>query len=440
MRPLYALLYILVNYSLRLFYRQILVINKPRRRHTGTIYVSNHPSSFMDPLVIGSCNYAVVRFMTRSDVFKWWLKPILWGANMLPIFRQHDGADTKSANSDSFKKVNDCLRTGGNILIFGEGFTDDIPVRSLKPVKKGAVRMGFNALESMNWQKEIHIATLGLSYADRHRIGSDVVMYNNREQICLNDYKEQYLAQPNKTINEVTKVMEAAMQNCIIYVADRSWTGFHENVMCLTGKGFNHETGDAGIQLEARWQYGKNLAAWLNAADPAENQELIELKKETESYFALLKRMKIPAEYVPDKEQPHLLRRSEPAFLLLTWPLMIIGLVHGFLPYIFCKRFTERSFGRKVFWGSVKMMTGNLIGSLYNIGLIIAASYIFDIPGWYGAVYFFIVPLFCAVAYRWFSKLKSFTIKGKVAKQDLSKFSAKKDELKAKVRSLIPVA
>ena len=157
MRPFYLLLKISLNISFRLFYKRFIILNKHKELFGSTIYVSNHPNSFMDPILIGAVNRPIVHFMTRSDVFVWWLKPVLWSSHMLPIYRQQDGKDTKGKNTDVFNTVNSSLRKGRNILIFGEGFTDDTPIRGLKPVKKGPIRMGFGALEAINWSKKIYI-------------------------------------------------------------------------------------------------------------------------------------------------------------------------------------------------------------------------------------------------------------------------------------------
>jgi 1-acyl-sn-glycerol-3-phosphate acyltransferase len=95
----------------------------------------------MDPLVVASLRLPIVFFMTRSDVFTPISRPLLWASHMLPIYRQHDGEDTKAKNEEVFQKCSRILSFGRNLLIFGEGFTDDTFVRRLKPVKKGAVRI-----------------------------------------------------------------------------------------------------------------------------------------------------------------------------------------------------------------------------------------------------------------------------------------------------------
>ena len=153
MRLLYFILFCTLRYSLRIFYPRLKTINSPGNMFGRTIYVSNHAASFMDPLVVASFRPPIVFFLTRSDVFTKLTKPFLWAAHMLPIYRQQDGVDTKDENIKTFDECTKILKYGRNLLIFGEGFTDDVFIRRLKPVKKGAVRIGFYSLEKLNWKK-----------------------------------------------------------------------------------------------------------------------------------------------------------------------------------------------------------------------------------------------------------------------------------------------
>ena len=163
-------MFYILNYTLRLYFRNVKVINKPPK-YGKTIYVSNHAASFMDPLVIAAFNRSVVYFMTRCDVFTSFTKPIFWVAHMLPIYRQRDGVNTKEKNIEVFKKCTETLLRNRNLLIFGEGFTDDTFIRRLKPIKKGAVRIGFITLEACNWKENIYIAAVGCNYSDPARFG-----------------------------------------------------------------------------------------------------------------------------------------------------------------------------------------------------------------------------------------------------------------------------
>jgi hypothetical protein len=439
MRPIYLLLKVSLSYSLRLFYRRYKTINEHKERFGSTIYVSNHPNSFMDPLVIGLRNKPVVNFMTRSDVFKWWLKPVLWAAHMLPIYRQHDGEDTKAKNNDAFKSVNRALKRKSNILIFGEGFTDDIPIRSLKPVKKGAIRMGFQAVEDLNWETKIYIAALGVNYTDRNEIGSEVVLVNG-DKICLNDFKEEYLAHKSKVINELTKRVEREMQESVIYVKDKHWFSLHEGIMKITRKGFNNESHDDEIPLETRFRYGQKLARWVNE-HPAGDTELESLKKDLDTYFGLLKRMKIEDKYVLQAQKKEKIDpRNEMAWLLMMWPLALFGFIHAYIPYKLAKVLTEKMFKRKVFWGSVKMMLGKFFGTLFVIPVVCVVTHYFLPFWWLGIIYFLIIPEFWRLSYEYGRIFKQWQITRKTAKADLSKFVEKRTALEAQISKVCPVA
>ncbi|MDR0801569.1 1-acyl-sn-glycerol-3-phosphate acyltransferase [Fluviicola sp.] len=440
MRPIYFLLKVSLNISFRLFYKRFSIINQHRKLFGSTIYVSNHPNSFMDPMLIGGINTPVVHFMTRSDVFVWWLKPVLWAAHMLPIYRQQDQTDTKGKNTDVFKKVNQSLKMGRNILIFGEGFTDDTPIRGLKPVKKGPARMGFGALEAIGWSKNIYIAGIGINYTDRNTIGSEFVLVNG-PKICLNEYKQAYRENPNKVINEVTKRIEKDMQNCTIYVANPKRYSLLENIMQITRKGYNHPNHDDRIPLCKRLEYSRKLALWINEHVTDESTDILALQKDLDAYFNLEKRMKIQDRFVVAKKEPELISTlNNWLYLILMWPFAIIGLIHGFIPYIIAKKITEKVMRRKVFWGSVKMMLGKLIGSIYNIPLIILITKWY-LPHWsLGVLYYFITPVLWRLSYEYAHQFKEIRLKSKMKNVDLSKFEEKRAELEKRIGELVPVA
>jgi 1-acyl-sn-glycerol-3-phosphate acyltransferase len=165
-----------MNYSLRIYFRTIQLINNPKQFFGRTIYVSNHAAAFMDPLVVGALGRPIVFFMTRADIFNKWTNPFLWMAHMLPIYRQLDGENTKFKNDKVFNRSARILQGGRNLLIFGEGFTDDEFKRRLKPVKKGAIRIGFYTLQKYNWKKKVYVAALGCNYSSPNLLRSDLLI------------------------------------------------------------------------------------------------------------------------------------------------------------------------------------------------------------------------------------------------------------------------
>ena len=437
MRFFYALLYFTLRISVPFYYKKRVGVNSPKEYYGRTIYVSNHAASFMDPLVIAITFRPIVFFMTRSDVFKGLLKPVLWASHMLPIYRQLDGDDTKGKNEAVFKRCSKILSFGRNLLIFGEGFTDDVFIRRLKPVKKGAVRIGFMSLEDMNWKKKVYIAAIGCNYTEPSKMQSELLI-SASDKICLNDYKEQYLENPNLIINTLTKRIEKLMQDQITHVEKKDWATFHENIMILSRKGMNAESYDSKISLKERWNYSRKLALWLNNQDLDNNENLIQLKKETEAYFSLLRRFKLKENYVFDSLSKTS-RIIELIFLFLMWPFAIIGSIHGIIPYLITKKFAEKTFKRKVFWSSVKMMMGKLIWGILNIPYIFVFYHLVYPSYWLGFAYFLLLgPFFSLIAYKYMLNFQSYKRKGFVGKMDLSKLIAKREELLIKLIQLIP--
>jgi hypothetical protein len=435
MRPLYFILYITFQYTVRLFFKSIKLVNPPRERMGRTIYVSNHPASFMDPLVSAVLRQQIVFFMVRADVFNTFSRPFFWMVHMLPIYRQQDGGDTRLRNKDTFRKSSEILKSGRNILIFGEGFTDDVFVRRLKPVKKGAVRMGFGALEAINWEQKIYIAAVGNNYTEPNTMRTDLLIATS-DKVCLNDFESEYKENPAQVITDVTKKIEELMREQITHVDNLEWTDLHEQIMMITRKGMNAFSYDRNLSLKQRWNYSKSLAKWLNEKDDLNEKERA-LQSDLESYFKKLNALQLRDEFVYQKSIGRLDRSSEILKLIILFPFMILGILHLGLFYFGIKRYVEKSFKRRVFWGSTKMVIGMFAMGLFNLPMIwIFKAYIVD--SWsLGILYYFCIGLFGLAAYEWFDSLKQFNAKGKILHTAPQQLIETRKELKKRIEALV---
>ena len=440
MRFFYLILFFTLKYSLRIFYPRNKSINSPREWYGRTIYVSNHAASFMDPLTSASLRRPIVFFMTRSDVFTPFSKPFLWAAHMLPIYRQHDGGDTKDKNLKVFDQCARILSFGRNLLIFGEGFTDDVFIRRLKPIKKGSIRIGFHVLEKINWTKKIYIAAVGINYSDPNEMRSDCLV-STSEKFCLNDFKELYLENPNKVITELTKRVEDLLKSQITHVEDIQWNRFHEQVMMLTRKGMNAVHSDHSIPLETRWRYSQKLALWLNEKTQEEKAHLAPLKDKIEHYFRSLKSVNIDENQVHEMANHGKINRKKDLIrLVILFPFMLLGMIHCAIPYIFIKRFVEKSFKRRVFWSSVKLILGMISIGLLNIPVIFL-FHAFICPSYLlGILYYLLIGLFGLAAYMWFRHLKRYKAKSRAKQMDLQTWVQQRSELLTEIHKQIPVA
>ncbi|MEN9968225.1 MAG: hypothetical protein RIR94_397 [Bacteroidota bacterium] len=409
MRPLYFIFWFGLSFSFRLFFRRIKEVRPSKNRFGRTIFVSNHPSSFLDPLVVSRLRKPIVYFMTRSDVFNRFTRPLFWLAHMLPIYRQQDGGNSQEKNKKVFKKATETLARNRNLLIFGEGITDDIFERRLKPIKKGAIRIGFTALEDLDWKVEIRVQGLGINYTNPGMLRSDVLLAA-AEPILLNDYKAAYLENPSKVISELNRELEQRMQAQITHVKEDEHVVLHEQIMMLNRKGMHVKCYDPNISLEERWLYSQKLAVHLNTLDSAAAQRLAQLKDQISGYLSSLRKIGLSeAElyWFAIQKNWRLLTFLK---LLIQFPLLLIGLVHIALPTLFVKRFVEKKMKRPVFWSSTKMTMLLVLLPIWNILLFALASNFIALDTWVWILLFFAFNL-VALGYYLFLKNTTLLIK-----------------------------
>lgn len=440
MRFLYMCMYVSLKYAIRIYFKKTAVVNAPREILGSTIYVSNHAASFMDPLTIASLRRPITFFMTRSDVFTPLSKPFLWSAHMLPIYRQHDGEDTKNKNEEVFDRCATILKYGRNLLIFGEGFTDDVFIRRLKPVKKGAVRIGFSALEKLNWKKNIYIAAVGANYSKPNMTRSNVLIETS-DKICLNDFKEAYLLNPGKVIHDLSKEIENRMQACITHVQFAEDAPFHENVMEITRKGMHPTSVNDKISLIDRHQYSKKLANFFN-----ENKELIQnqlqgLRQKLLDYNGQLKKNNIDDMDVVEKIESGKINLTKDYLkLILLLPFTLLGILHCGVVYWVVKWWVEKSFKRKVFWGSVKFLMAMIILGLVNIPVIFL-FYKWIYPSYLlGFIYYSFIGLFFLAAYLFKTTVTAVLRKRKINPNKLAELAETRKSLLTEIQKEIPVA
>lgn len=420
-----------------LFYRKIVSINKPKFRFNRTIYAGNHAASFMDPLVVATNNRSVLYFMTRSDVFTTFSKPFLWAFHMLPIYRQQDGVDTKEKNAEVFQKCTDALAAKKNLLIYPEGLTDDVFIRRLKPIKKGAIRIGFIALEASNWKEKVYVSAIGCNYTYPNAMRSELLI-SNSDPICLNDYRTEYEANSYQVIADLTDKVEVLMKAQITHIEREEWSEFHEQIMIISGKGMNYLTYDKSLSLELRWKYSQKLANWLNTFSEMIPVEIESLKSQLSTYFEQLKNSEILDCDLKAKKENSYNSFLNLISIIALFPFATLGALHCYLPYRFIKNFVEKKFKRSVFWGSTKMVLGMFILSLFNVPIVAVLTNYLDQPFWIGLIYFALISMFWLSFVSIKLKINQFVRMSKIKRFNTNELVLMRQELEERILQIVP--
>ncbi len=418
-------------YGLRVFFKKTAIVNPRKKFRDQSINVVNHASAFMDPWVIAELQKPIVFFMTRGDIFKPAIKPLLNSAHLLPIFRRaENGADSIEKNKIVFKKVYEILDSRRSIMIFGEGYTDDIFVRSLKPLKKGPARMAFGKMEIENWDMDLKIVASGINYVDPNIFRSDVLVANS-DPIFIKDYKDLYIENPAKAINILTNDIHTALKNQLTYLEEPTLTPFLDQIQSITKKGMVHKQVDKSLTLKERWTYSKKTANNINTNYSEDKQEWKNLKIKLDNYFTKLNTNQLNDNWIKEySESGKLNTVKDWLFLIFGIPFFLMGLLHNYLPYTLIKGFVEKTFKRRVFWSGVKFLMGYLIFFLINLPYLwvfyhfIYASWIF---AWLYVL--FATVGFGLIAYNYYFSAKTLFIKRKMSDKHLKYFSALRQQV-----------
>ena len=357
--------------AFRFYARRWQIVNYPKlKRAEPVIYVSNHQNAFLDALVIIFSQTKHPIFLTRANIFA---KPIarfmLRSWNMFPIYRQRDGGDTVKRNEVVINDCIDILSVGRQPLsIFVEG--NHSMKRNLRSFKKGAARIAFSALEHMNYEKELKIVPIGLTYSKHTRTRADILV-NFGEPLIVNRYKSLYEENANKAYTTITNELHDRVDKLVINITD----------------GENYE------EIEKAWIREK--VTFPNLVDELHNDQKIitRLTKEKAEGKTL--------NTVFEKEKKPILG------WILGFPAFIYGTLNH-LPILFI---INRLLGKVVtdihFYGSIKLAGGFLVGgilySLQAIGLYSLTGGNLVIA----LLYFVTMPFFGIFAYDYYAKYYS---------------------------------
>jgi 1-acyl-sn-glycerol-3-phosphate acyltransferase len=140
----YFLFQSFLKITLRLYFKKIQIIGLDKfPRNTPIILVPNHQNAMLDPFMVGGLMSFQINYLTRSDVFNRWTKPVLRSLNMIPVYRIRDGYEKLSMNDAIFKACEELFKQKKTVLIFPEGNHGEH--HYLRPLTKGAARLALQA-------------------------------------------------------------------------------------------------------------------------------------------------------------------------------------------------------------------------------------------------------------------------------------------------------
>jgi 1-acyl-sn-glycerol-3-phosphate acyltransferase len=372
---LYRLIKLISLAGVRIFFRKIspqhvnnIPINEP------VIFVCNHPNTLMDPLVVGTTCNRKLFFFAKSTLFNnpfsKWLLPKL---QLVPVYRKKDDPSQINKNENTFEKGSQILKNKGAFLIFPEGVsTGD---RTLSKIKTGAARIGFGAMSKNNWQLDINMIPVGLSYSNSIKFKSNVTVRYGKP-IKLRAFKEQYNLDEYKAVNQLTDQIETALSKLTTYVNDLA----SEEIVSALELIYKKELMiDLGLDIKNKsddFSATKGLVngvEWYFKNEPNKVQKFKKMFKNYQNHLSLLS---LKDEFLnPSNKSITIIQRIQIlSYIILGFPIYLYGIINNIIPYKI-PRFMAKKFARsKSEIAQTKFITGIGIFVIYYILEIIIFS------------------------------------------------------------------
>ena len=319
---LYRILKLLMQGTVRIFFRSIYFNHKNLIPKYGPlIIVANHPSMFMDPILIAASIDRKVSFLAKGSIFNNKIvAKLLPKLGLIPIHRQQDDPSQLGKNTNTFKKCFEHLENGGAILIFPEGISNSSQ-RKLQPIKSGAARIAIGAEQRNNNTLGVNISIIGLNYENQHKFNQDVLI-NIEEPLNVLGYLNKF----NNPADEITETIRKKLEANTISIENKTHDELARKIEMLMQQDER--------SFNAKYELTHNITKAINYFDKIEPERINRISEKMEKYFVKLEEIGIEDGVLNSKNiQLNIKHILSLVKLLISLPFYLFGLINNYLPY-----------------------------------------------------------------------------------------------------------
>ena len=326
MNPILKLIYRfiqgLVWVSYALYFRKIVFINRERLKARGPMLViSNHPNTLMDPLMALYRMREQCFLLANYSLFKNPIgNTILSTLYCIPIQRLNDVPDGQPLrNEEAFRRCDEHLLGGGSIYIAAEGTS--FPERRVRDLKTGMARIAFSAELQTNFELDLRILPIVITYFDSLKFWKDVVVEIG-EPISVDSWREAYNHNPRKAISDFTQSVENQMITHTIQCADAEEDRFLKKIEAILQS-------ENYLETEKHYERSKNILNKIHTWQKEDLSSFEKFKSDVDNYFLKLKMLKIND---LNKNNFSKTRPLSIFKLLIGFPIFIYGFINNIIP------------------------------------------------------------------------------------------------------------
>ena len=337
------------------------------------IFAISHRNAFMDSLAFVNTRSTQVWQLARGDAWNNKIAGnIFYFFHMLPIWRERDGGDTKELNEPTFNACADILSKNGMIGIYPEG--NCIDEEHIRPLKKGICRIAFLAEERYNFELDVHIIPVGISYSASEKF-KKWQLVNVGKPILLKSYSDSYKSNPAHAINDLKEAIENGLREVTLHVEH---SHYHHDIVAMSQMYARHRI----LDMDEKYEPLSKLHAEKIIAGKLENYRHVDttgMKDLVHDFHRYKKELQDHnfRENTFDKAKNHAFSIVFMAiYFLFFLPVFIYGFLINYIPYTIPKWYVEKKIKQTIFKSSAQYVIGLIVFPVYYLILTLIISQI----------------------------------------------------------------
>jgi 1-acyl-sn-glycerol-3-phosphate acyltransferase len=405
---IYRLLLGLFKITVRLYFSSFKVkgkVNIPSDK--PLLIVANHPSTFMDPIVMAIAANRKIHFIAKGEAFRSkFAKWILPKFNMIPIYRKEHDPHLTHKNDETFEKVYEILEDGGAVIIFPEGIS--ITDRILKKLKSGTMRMALGAEARNDFKLDVHILPMGLNFSNPHRFRSKVEIRIG-QAIPVRDYEEIYLKDNLKAIHELKERVRISIEGLIFCVDSPDTDQLIARIESIYKRNFLDKQNRRHLEMDEEIRISQLVHERVNYFIKNDPSRVENMSLQLENHAELMKILHLDGEIVDvvGGDKLHYGIRDY-FYFLLGFPVFLYGFLNNYLPYKLPGILANKMNSRADFRGSILMASGTFIFLIfYIIQTVLVFRFTHEISIFITPVYLISLPPAGLFAFHYIEKFKN---------------------------------
>ncbi len=356
---LYSFLKIIVRITVWVYFRKIHVRNAELvPQGVPLIITPNHPSSYMDIMVVAPFIKKRLHFIMRGEsfntTFKRWLLDKL---NLIPIYRKDKTPELMHKNKEVFEKCYRVLAKNGALIMFPEGISKT--ERRLREIKTGAARIALGAEAANKFELKVAVVPVGLNYSDPHMFQSELFI-NFAKSIDISQFFELYQDNEHKGVVALTEHIKERLEKHTIAIENGEMDELVKGIETIYKRKLNEELGLSSQEKEQDFLLTKEILEAVRYYHRQEPVVLNAVKKKIRLYMSNLKKLKLKDRIVSNgNTNSYLALDALKALCYLTFgfPVYVYGVINNLIAYKIPGFFASRS-PRPDFYGSITMTIG----------------------------------------------------------------------------------